>query len=63
MPTPIKYPQLTKEYVLENLKRMSVAQMAKQEGCPPSSIRWVLQRYCTDQEVAGIVVERKHSKR
>jgi len=64
MATPIKFPQLTdKAWVLEQLKTLSAAQLAKQVGCPRSSVQWVLDRYCTAEERATVKVERKRTKR
>ena len=61
MPTPIKYPQLTnKVWVLEQLKTKSQAELAKEIGCPRSSVSHVVQRYMSDEEQAAIKVERVH---
>jgi predicted XRE-type DNA-binding protein len=46
--------------VLEELKTKSQAQLAKEIGCPRSSINWLVQRYCSDAEQAGIKKERIH---
>jgi len=63
MPTPIKYPQLTdKEWVLAKLKVMSPAQLAKEIGCPRSSVDHVIKRYFSDEEQSQVKLERKHKK-
>lgn len=63
MPTPIKYIQLTdKEWVLEKLKVMSPAQLAKEIGCARSSVDHVIKRYFNDEEQAQVKLERKHKK-
>lgn len=61
MPTPIKFPELLdKSWVLEKLKLMSVAQLAKEIGCKRSSVQWVVDRYFTKEERAAVKKERIH---
>jgi hypothetical protein len=61
MPTPVKYPQLLdKAWVLEQLKTMSIAQLAKEVGCARSSVAWVYERYLSNEERAGVKKERIH---
>lgn len=63
MPTPIKYVQLTdKEFVRQKLivDKLSPAQLAKEVGCPRSSVDWVIKRYLSQEEASQVRLERVH---
>ena len=65
MATPIKYKELTdREWVRQKLlvEKLSPAQLAKELGCPRSSVDWVMKRHMTSEEAAQVKLERVHKR-
>lgn len=63
MSTPIKYKQLTDlEWVKQKLfeEKLSPGQLAKEVGCPRSSVIHVIERYLPLELAAQVTLERKH---
>lgn len=64
MATVPKYKELLdKNWVLEKLLTMSMAELAEEIGAPHSSVRWAVERYLTAEERALIKRERVHKKK
>lgn len=63
MPTPIIYSELRDHrWVAIQLQKMSMRQLADKIDCPHSCVRWIVERYLTDEEKKAMFYERRPHK-